>query len=773
MAYEARRNDENQAQEDARSDAANQKAAKAGLKAVSNTGGWWGAAAKAIDKADDITGGKITEGAGKLATKANKVAPLGKSAQKMTNKVADSKLADKANDAYQAKSGKGAANAANKAQKAKEASAKGKKEAANQVKKGGENKDSLPSSDGKKNTPPKKTGGSGENQDVEPEKDKPKDGDKEKKDGKTSGLLVAGALAPIAMAMAPFFLIIVFIVVIISTITGIADYDDAFGISSVTGGDTGGEVVGITNPEQEKFYNRVKDVVDKFQNDGKTVDPLMVVSVYHALTFYGADISYIDMNKSRITKIANAMFDDSVYSETTFKNNLKNSIISDYIPKADDNLKDTIVNEVFDYVDRYYALIGKTGDNCANKGICTYDIKGFYINSSNYKKSINASDIYVRLMQCGVNNGKNAGGQWGNPLSGESLIPFEKYVLGVAYQEIGADAPSEAIRAQMVATRSYILARPTQQTSDQNWRKLEQENDKWILQVANCSVDKVYCDPDKGCSSANGDASYEQVYSGTTHGKAIKGPLDANSRLREYADSVQGETLVNNQGYIVSTDYTSDDIKKFTELANKGLDYKQILMQVYNSKYPNAGISDISKANCGKCETTGEYATWKQYSSEWGSVQIGNSGNNIKQIGCLVTSLAIQVARSGVQTNIDNFNPGTFVQALNKQNAFSGGGALNSYASVQSIAPRFKYENVISLSGKNKQDKLNTIRNIVNQKGVYAVAEVKGNTGQHWVAIESVTGDVINMMDPGSEATNMWKEYNWANTSRIVYYRVS
>ena len=386
---------------------------------------------------------------------------------------------------------------------------------------------------------------------------------------------------------------------------------------------------------------------------------------------------------------------------------------------------------------------------------------------------MSVSDLYVRLMQCGTYDGHNAGGQWGNTLEGESLIPFEKYILGVAYQAIGPDAPEEAIKAQMVAARSYILARPTQKGSETKWRKLEKENGMWVLQVASCSADQVYCDPDKGCSSVNGDAKWDQVYSGTTHGKTIKGALSADSKLRQYAKNVQGETLINNQGYIVSTSYTSEDINKFTELANKGLDYKQILMQVYNSKYPNAGITDISKTDCGKCETTGEYANWKQYSSEWGSVPMGSSGKNIKQIGCLVTSIAIQVAKSGVQTNISNFNPGTFVQALNKQGAFSSGGALNSYSSVQSVAPRFKYESVISLSGKSKQDKLNTIKGIVNQKGVYAVAEVKGNTGQHWVAIDSINGDTITMMDPGSAATNMWKEYNWANTSRIVYYRVS
>ena len=61
---------------------------------------------------------------------------------------------------------------------------------------------------------------------------------------------------------------------------------------------------------------------------------------------------------------------------------------------------------------------------------------------------------------------------------------------------------------------------------------------------------------------------------------------------------------------------------------------------------------------------------------------------------------------------------------------------------------------------------------ITSQKGVYAAVEVKGNTGQHWVAIDGVNGSTINMMDPSSNATDMWSRYNWVNTSTIAYYRV-
>ena len=67
--------------------------------------------------------------------------------------------------------------------------------------------------------------------------------------------------------------------------------------------------------------------------------------------------------------------------------------------------------------------------------------------------------------------------------------------------------------------------------------------------------------------------------------------------------------------------------------------------------------------------------------------------------------------------------------------------------------------------------KLDTLRDLLNQV-YYVVAEVKGNTGEHWVAIDRIQGNDVIMMDPGSTGTNLWKTYNWRNTSTYIYYRV-
>ena len=66
---------------------------------------------------------------------------------------------------------------------------------------------------------------------------------------------------------------------------------------------------------------------------------------------------------------------------------------------------------------------------------------------------------------------------------------------------------------------------------------------------------------------------------------------------------------------------------------------------------------------------------------------------------------------------------------------------------------------------------MSTLQGLLDQ-GYYVVAEVKGNTGQHWVAIDGINGSTVLMMDPASQSTSMWQEYNWANTSQYAYFKV-
>ena len=88
------------------------------------------------------------------------------------------------------------------------------------------------------------------------------------------------------------------------------------------------------------------------------------------------------------------------------------------------------------------------------------------------------------------------------------------------------------------------------------------------------------------------------------------------------------------------------------------------------------------------------------------------------------------------------------------------------------LSEDINYLDIKGLSLEARQ-KLNKIKEIANTPGLYAAIEVKGNQGEHWVALDSVNGNSIRMIDPGTNNTDMWSTYNWVNTSQISYYKVS
>lgn len=751
MAYEANRDDRDY--ETARADANNANTIRnAADVAIASKNPYAMAAGAAVKGLDAVSGGKASEALGKGFTKINQVAPGGKQVQNLSNDLSESGLGDKIGQAAAMKNQMDVQNA-------------------------GGGQGSLPSSN-VQNTPQVSTSTNADNP-ADKNNNNDNDNDSSDKNSKGLGGFVVSTVVKVAlMAFLPiFFVILILFIIIANTVGLVGDYEDAFGISHTVGEETGGFYFTPANEEQQKFYDRVNEVKMQFQASGKDLDPLKVVAVFHVLKQNGADLDYKDMNVLKITTFANAMLYNNTYNEETFKYNLINDIIPKYIPNATKIEREQIADDVISYVERYNSLVGKNlgssvNFSCAASGSCAYNIKGFYIQGKgNVSTNMDVSDLYVRLMQCGSGNGHDYGGTFGLPLEGEDLVPFEKYILGVAYQEIGL-VDEQAFKAQLVAARSFILARHVDMGG---WRTLKQEsNGKWVLQTAACTQDQVYCDPDKGCSTP-GDGQWSQVYSGYGHGKTLRQALPQDSPYRRYAADVAGEVLVNSQGYIVYSGYMQSEQNKFIELAKSGNNYKQILMTVYNQGSRNYGASDISRNSCSGsssgCVSTGDFAGWKQCGMSWSNTRMGNSGKTICNIGCLVTSVSMLIAKSGVQTNIPNFNPGTFVEFLNSNGGFVSGGNF-VWAGATKAAPSFKYQGSVYVLGMTKQQKLEKLRSLISQQGVYVVAEVKGNTGQHWVAVDSINGDVINMMDPGTSSTDMWGTYNWANTSTFTYYKV-
>ena len=794
MAYQAN-GSANIDAEKARNDANNAKNVRnAADAAIASKNPYAAGAGLAVKGADALTGGKASEAIGKGLTAANKVSPLGNHAQNFSNRAAESGLSDAV--------GKGsrlASNMHNGSIHDNTGAGISPDKMPNQVKNnqsGGEQNDSsLPSSDGKNQVPPR----TGSNDDSVGDKKKRRNSteDDEKKEdsyeedsGQRESKSFLGVFSVTSLVMIATVVILpiimlgfILIFVVFSSTSFIAGFEDAFGASEASGEEYGNVDFKARSDEQKNFYDRINSVKLNLQARGKTVDAYKVAAVYYVINDYDSMFSYNRMSEDVITDIANSMFSGNTYDESTFKNNLVSDILPKYASRGSSNKSpnySSMADAVIEYIDNYESMIDKKNTSsyrlsCSANGSCTYDIKGYYIQGKgNVTENIQVKDLYVRLMQCGVGNGHNYGGTFGRPLEGEALVPFEKYVLGVAYQEIGPDAPAEAIKAQMIAARSYILARHADMGG---WRTLKEESGRWVIQVASCTQDQVYCDPDQGCSS--NDGQWGQIHSGQSHNTGFsRAAMPETSPLRTYASQTSGEVLINQSGFIVYTGYLQSEQDQFVSLANNGLNYKQILLQVYNQGSRSYGASDISRATCesrgsASCGgAVGDYINWKQKGETWSETPMGNSGRTIGSIGCLVTSIAMQIARSGVPVTVSDFNPGTFVEQLNANGGFDGYGNF-SWAVASSVAPSFQYQGKVFVEGMSREQKLATITDLVSQPNTYVVAEVMGNTGQHWVAINSVNGDSIVMMDPGSSATDLWSEYNWANTSTLAYYKVN
>lgn len=176
----------------------------------------------------------------------------------------------------------------------------------------------------------------------------------------------------------------------------------------------------------------------------------------------------------------------------------------------------------------------------------------------------------------------------------------------------------------------------------------------------------------------------------------------------------------------------------------------------------------------GECETAnaGEWSTWRQNGpAPWKDIPLGKSSRTIGSHGCYVTSIAIQVARSGAKTNLTNFNPGTFVTELNKySNSFdSESGSFNNVGNVSKIVPGFTtFASNISV-GNTKKDQIATIKKYIDD-GKYVILNLDG--GKHWVAVTGVTDDGIQMVDPGRNEKSVYDVYSVSSLVKITVFDI-
>lgn len=411
---------------------------------------------------------------------------------------------------------------------------------------------------------------------------------------------------------------------------------------------------------------------------------------------------------------------------------------------------------------------GSSSNSSSNGLICNYNVNG-----NEY------SDIKVQLMECDKSNL--------TPIAGEELVDFDKYVLGVAYAENFSN--ENATKAQMIAARSYTLTR----------RGIIEENGQKIIQMRNCTMDQVYCNPDKGCWSNSASAG-ATVHSGVDNSKAYhRGPMDVNHEARKWAEDVSGIVLKDSSGNVINTPYCSDyGVCKFctigscmsqdeaTSLGTSGKDFREILMYQYsgiNNGYTLGEECESAINEPVEIIANSEIENWKQCDSAWGSIWLGGKyGGSVCSIGCAATSISIQIARSGVSTTVSPFNPGAFANTVQANGGFSSGGGI-TWSMTTTVAPKFVYDNQYYIYG-SKTEKVNKINSLIADGNKFAIVgkpdccdKNGGWYAGHWVAYNKGVGDIIYDFDPAgySKLGRLFEDYpNSARSDlfvRVVIYR--
>lgn len=360
-------------------------------------------------------------------------------------------------------------------------------------------------------------------------------------------------------------------------------------------------------------------------------------------------------------------------------------------------------------------------------------------------------------------------------------MTLEKYVAGVAIAEMGQNYADEAMKAQLVAVRSYTLTRNIPEYG------VGYDSSANVIRMRACENDQVYWDYSKDIYRGTGPNSNVATYSPEYQPREGEIPWkkalseDEKSKYETIVSSVLGKYVIDSSGKVVQTGYINTTTDKFVELAktNEGTEngkYPAILMAVYNN------VSSVSTANCEMLYfgTAGEYSNWKQKTSlgaPWGNVSLG-CGATINSVGCLITSIAMQIAYSGVPTgSIVDFNPGTFAQAMQAAKYIDCGGNLNSYAGISKLIPDFQFVGRIYLSGDDEK-RNQTIKEYAAQ-GYYIVIEVrKAYGGQHWVALDVKNSAVadwkkIYIWDPASATRNTIDSKHQYKAGQFVYFKTS
>lgn len=489
----------------------------------------------------------------------------------------------------------------------------------------------------------------------------------------------------------------------------------------------------------QKYYEKLYDVYSSYKEKGVTIDTdLITGTIYYGTSLNNGMFDYdggedsdglVDDNNihlSDIKELATNMVSDSSIDYTKYRNYL----ISTYIPKrfsdlyvnSSDKSKaiEKIADEIMIFASGNVKVVSNSSNSCVTYSCDTVFLTGNY--------------------------------------AGEYTL--DDYVKGVVNAEAGwfnsfTDNYKEVWKAQAIAARSMVLKQydicSESVPNSQNFQVFKPGWSQEISDAVDETAGMVLMDNNdvflaqydafyEGNNySCDGDLCYSTYY---IRGSGNQSNWDTHV-INTYSKFVSHFAAYPNGHGIGMSQWGA------TYLADNGKNYEQILDYFYADNILIASVGN----SCSVNSDTSEY-DWRQADPRWGYLSYGTT--TLAKVGCNLTSIAIEIAHSGLETTISDFNPGTLFTYMKGRGYLGTDGRTNSYAAFSEVAPDFNYVGYIQLSGSDTQihDKL---VELIDGKN-YPIVHVKsGNslpykTNNHWVAVVGYTDDDIQIIDPAQVA---------------------
>ena len=190
-------------------------------------------------------------------------------------------------------------------------------------------------------------------------------------------------------------------------------------------------------------------------------------------------------------------------------------------------------------------------------------------------------------------------------------IDFEKYVLGVALAEIGPDSPDEAIKAQIVAARTFALSRNKGMCpSDPDNCFYGYNKSTNTIRMRACEADQVYWDYTKNIYRI--DRGAISLYSPEVNSGIIWKNALSESRIQQVealANTVKGEVLLDSNGNTIQAGYKSSDQVSMLKEAKNGKNYKEILQKKYGTSPSANGVCQAGTIDYGNYQLSTDNAS--------------------------------------------------------------------------------------------------------------------------------------------------------------------